>query len=67
MELCALAESTVSLVLKQLQGSGQGATSSVEQVMEENFLVDTNMIGSRKTSLVTANRVRDHKLQVLYR
>ena len=36
-------------------------------MIEDNFLVDSQTIGTRKTSLVTANRVRDHKLQVLYR
>ena len=44
-----------------------GHRENIEDVIEDNFLVDTQTIGSRKTSLVTANRVRDHKLQVLYR
>ena len=46
---------------------GQQGQSSVEDVIGENFFVDTSTIGQRKTSLLTANRVRDHKLQVLYR
>ena len=49
--------------------TGKSKSDGVEDLMEENFFVDPATIASRKTSTMGdgMGRIRDHKLQVLYR
>ena len=66
VELCALADVTVNAILKKLQSDGQ-KKQTVEDLIERSFLVNPQTISKRKTSLEISGRIRDHKLQVLYR
>jgi hypothetical protein len=63
LALACLAEVTVSSLRRHLQARGRLKTT-VEEIMDENFLVSPAVVGSRKTSLVKDGRIRDHKLQV---
>ncbi|XP_071747581.1 uncharacterized protein [Lepeophtheirus salmonis] len=66
VSMSALAEITISSLLKHLQSTGQ-IKANLVNLVADNFLVDPLSISRRKTSLKMPKRLRDHKLQVLYR
>jgi len=62
--LAGAAEVTVRTLLRRLEKTGE-SKMRVESLMEENFLVEPDVIEGRRTT--TAQKVRDLKLQILYR
>lgn len=71
--LVALAELTVSSLMSCLKNNnshgndGDEPLQSIEDVIRLNFLVGPIQVGQRKTSQTSDGRIRDHKLQALYR
>ena len=61
-ELVAFAETAVTVLLNQVKNDAQ---QSIEEMMYENFLIDPKKVANRKSN--KAVRVRDHKLQILFR
>ena len=68
LSLVAFAKTVVSQILSFLRNSHKKSktkSSSLEEMMNEYFLVDSNTVGKRKGSKDV--RIRDHKLQILFR
>ena len=67
ISLVAFAKTVVSQILTFLRSSHKKnkATSSLLEMMNEYFLVDSITVGKRKGSKDV--RIRDHKLQILFR
>ncbi|TRY63892.1 hypothetical protein TCAL_00389 [Tigriopus californicus] len=71
--LVALAELTVSSLISCIKNNNSRVSEadeppqSVEDVTRLNFLVGPIQVGQRKTSQTSDGRIRDHKLQALYR
>ena len=68
LSLVAFAKTVVSQILTFLRNSHKKSktkSSSLEEMMNEYFLVDSNTVGKRKGSKDV--RIRDHKLQILFR
>ena len=63
LSLVAFAKTVVNTILKFLKG--QETTFSLEEMMNSYFLVDSNTVGKRKGAKEV--RIRDHKLQILFR
>lgn len=63
-QLSCLAESTVGFLLRHLQ-SAKVEKTLVEELIEEHFAVDVDVINNRRTS--ADEKIRDFKLQSLYR
>ena len=61
--LIGLAEVTIQSLLSHLQAVFR-SKMNLEDIVASHFLVDTMIVGTRKTSLDVQGRIRDHKLQV---
>lgn len=66
MALVAFAEVTINILVKFVRSSVKsGSSTTLEQMMGEFFLVDTDTVTKRKGN--KSVRIRDHKLQILFR
>ena len=66
LSLVAFAKTVVGKILTFLRDcQGKNTKSSLEEMMNEYFLVDSHTVGKRKGSKEV--RIRDHKLQILFR
>ena len=54
----------INFLLLFNQTSSKGRKTSLEDMMDKNFLVDPSVINKRKTTMIEGGRIRDHKIQV---